>query len=919
VRPLNPSRHDAPLLYAALAFAAGIVISRYVWRGPLWWCAAVFVFALAASYYAHRRTRLGIAIVLSAFVTAGGIVATARQFHRPSPDLTYLNGREVMLTAHVVRESPEAKNGSESSQSIDLETESLAAGPPPALRKPFQRLVFGPFGTAAPLQITVRATVYGHEDEDGEEEGAAEAPAFPPLLYGERVRVVGRLRVPRNFGNPGAFDYRQYLAEHGISALISVRADRLERLPGFHGSRAGLWRSRIRNALLQRIHALWSEKDAALLSAMLVSERSGIARDARTDFQRSGTYHLLVVAGLHLGILAWFCFALLRRLRLNEIAASVATVAFACSYAWVADDGIPIWRATLMLTLYLIARLLYRPHAALNAIGGAALVLLTADPVSIFSASFQLSFAAVLAIVAIAAPLLERTSGPYLHGLRQIGSTSLDLHLPPRIAQFRIDLRMISSRLAPITGTRIAIFMVVRTAWGTLRIFELVVLSAIMQVALALPMAWYFHRATTLSVAANLFAVPLAGILLPAALIALACSFVAPLLAFIPAFVASATLHAISSTTILFGHAIDLRVPAPRASVAIACIAAFVIAAVAVRSRRIVAAASLALFVFTATLPVLAPPPVQRRAGVLEVTAIDVGQGDALLVISPEGHTLLIDSGGQLGPTHSEFDFGEDIISPYLWSRGIRSLDAVALTHAHQDHIGGMRGVIANFHPRQLWLGAEPHILAISSVIAQAIAHGAVVRHFASPDQFTFGSAQVSVLAPLPGYTPGLRASNNDSLVLEISYGSTRALLAGDIEKKVERELAGSPPETQPGMYADLLPLLSRSNGAQPGESAGAKSQRSAVAQRDIHADLLKIAHHGSATSTTSEFLTAVHPQFAVISAGFQNSFGHPRPEVLTRLEQSHVATYRTDTIGAVTFYLDGKRVVVAINRSAQP
>ncbi|HZU23102.1 MAG TPA: ComEC/Rec2 family competence protein, partial [Terriglobales bacterium] len=691
-----PSRHDAPLLYAALAFAAGIIAASHLWRGPLFWSAAVAVFAAGAAYYAARRTAVAIILILSAFAAAGGLALTAREFQPSAPKLTDLDNREVALTAHVIREDPERRRGQETLQTVDLATETVAAGPPPALRKPFQRLVPGPFAGEQALGIVVRATIYERDaDEEDDSAGSGTAPA--PLAYGERVRVIGRLRLPRNFGNPGAFDYRGYLADHGISALISVRADRLQTLPGFSGSRPRLWRSRVRNALLARIHALWPARaadhdsppaahDAELLSAMLLSERSSLPRDARTDFQRSGTYHLLVVAGLHLGILAWFCYALLRRLRFSDILASVLTIAFACSYAWLADDGIPIWRATLMLSLYLVARLLYRPHAALNAIGTSALVLLALDPHSLFTASFQLSFAAVLAIVAIAAPLLERTSEPYLQGLAQLESTSLDLQLPPRIAQFRIDLRMIASRLAHFTGMRVANFLVMRSTWAGLRAFELIVLSLVMQLALALPMAWYFHRATTFSVAANLFAVPLAGILLPSALLAVVCSYLLPPLAPLGAYCASVALHAISHSTVFFGRIIDVRVPTPRPAVIAACLAAFVFAALAMRMRRAVALPALALFAAAALLPLLASPPLAHRAGVLEVTAIDVGQGDSLLIVTPDGHTLLIDSGGQLGPGNSEFDFGEDVISPYLWSRGIRSLGAVALTHAHQDH-----------------------------------------------------------------------------------------------------------------------------------------------------------------------------------------------------------------------------------------
>src|SRR5207253_7958093 len=181
-------------------------------------------------------------------------------------------------------------------------------------------------------------------------------------------------------------------------------------LPGFAGTRLGLWRSRTRRALLARIAELWQPRDAALLSAMLISEKSLVAEGARRQFQRSGTYHLLVVAGLHLGIIAGFVFWTLRRLRVPDLVATALTLAVAVAYAWLADDGVPIWRATLMLAVYITARFFYRERATLNAIGVAALVLLVVDPRAVFSASFQLSFVAVLAIAAIAVPLLERTA-----------------------------------------------------------------------------------------------------------------------------------------------------------------------------------------------------------------------------------------------------------------------------------------------------------------------------------------------------------------------------------------------------------------------------------------------------------------------------------------------------------------------------
>src|SRR5439155_12538284 len=183
---------------------------------------------------------------------------------------------------------------------------------------------------------------------------------MPRYAYGQRVRLVAKLRPSRNFGNPGAFDYRSYLAGQGIVALGSATAESVEMLPGFVGQRPILWRNQLRRSLLEKIHALWTPHQAALMDAMVIGEDAFIDRDTRTDFQRSGTYHVLVVSGMNLGILAFVIFWLLRKLRVSEVIAGVTTVLLALGYAYLCNWGSPIVRSAFMLTFYLGTRLLYR-------------------------------------------------------------------------------------------------------------------------------------------------------------------------------------------------------------------------------------------------------------------------------------------------------------------------------------------------------------------------------------------------------------------------------------------------------------------------------------------------------------------------------------------------------------------------------
>ena len=230
---------------------------------------------------------------------------------------------------------------------------------------------------------------------------------------------------------------------------------------------------------------------------------------------------------------------------------------------------------------------------------------------------------------------------------------------------------------------------------------------------------------------------------------------------------------------------------------------------------------------------------------------------------------MLIDGGGSIGPVRSEFDFGEDVVAPYLWARGLDHLDVIALTHAHGDHIGGLPRIIEDFHPSELWVGINPQTDALSQLYAIANEKHVAIRRHVAGDELDWSGTRIRVLSPPPDWQPKPQPKNDDSLAFLIGYGETRALLAGDLEKKMERFVATESP----------------------------------------HADLLKVAHHGSATSTTPELLGAVHPRFAVISAGYQNPFGHPRKVVLDRLQAAEVQIYRTDLQGAVTFLLDGKSV----------
>jgi len=885
----------APLLAAAVAFCAGDLLAHpaLAYRPAITLLAfAIMLIALTLGAPSMRRPgwqSVGVkdAVPILSVLTLWLVVGFWSAEIEPAPPsqaglARYADGLSRTVRGRITRIRELPPRETEQDRDVDLSEWDEPDAPPllsfdiaveqiEALTPDISRLVSVPGGVRVMLT------------------GAAPASG---LRCGDVIEAPLRLRTPERYRDPGAWQYADYLAAQGIGAHATVPAARLSvvRPPARLDLRCRFYASQTwaadrllsyqaarPNRLLPRLLRLNTD-DAGMLNAMLFGDRDRLNHTLRLGFERTGSFHLFVVSGMHVGLLAGGLFWITRWLRIAELPATLVTIAATALYALLTGFGAPVQRALLMSAIFLVARLLSRERNVLNGLGAAALGVLVLSPSALFESGFQMTFLAIVAIAGIAIPLGEWSFLPYARAAQRLDDLWLDTSVHPRLAQFRILLRVwgehLQPLLKPVFGMRARLLPAAAVRWSLWAI-ELLLIGTVAELIMLLPMAVYFHRATIFALPANAFSIPLVALLAPLALVTFLLSLISPWIAAPPAAATAFLLHAITAIIARIGgtHLADWRIPGP--SLLVIALAVFGWAACCWLMRRSRSQAALA----AAALPAIAamilwPEPMVRTADALEVTAIDVGQGDSLLVVSPEGRTMLIDAGGPVGRpgstggsiATSSFDLGEDVVSPYLWSRRIRRLDVVALTHAHSDHMGGMPAVLRNFRPRELWVGIDPGSVAYTALLQQAADLGIVVRHLHAGDAAEWSGTRISVLAPAPGYANQGPPVNNDSLVLRIDYLRASALLEGDAEAPSERTMLAS---------GEVAPVT-----------------------------LLKIGHHGSRTSTTPEFFAAASPRFAVISVGRNNTFGHPRAEVIARAAAAHTRLYRTDQFGLAQFLL---------------
>ena len=858
----------SPLLLMAASFGLGIFLvgsghAHWFVLGALPACVGLSLLAGLVMLRAGWE-RASLLLALIGFLAAGASAGSLFEYRFPPNHVSKLAAQGVDLEDPIRLEGRVISTPIRTAYGLqfDLETERAESGE-------------GSYDLTGKVRLRLQAS------EHPEISAALDSLR---LQYGDGIRVLVRLRKPRTYQNPGSFDFRRWMeSTEDIYWVGTIRNPLLvEKLP--RSRHPGIWTliEQIRNSLLRSIDDLyprWSAQGrcGTVLKAVLLGDRSALDSETIENFRKTGLYHLLVIAGLHVGLLVLLASWLLRLFPLGETSRRSIVLALLLFYAVLVEQRAPTLRATLMISLYLLARLLYRGHSALNAIGLAALILLLARPAWLYESGFQLSFSAALLIAGLVAPILARTTEPYRRALRNLDESTLDAQLAPRQAQFRLDLRALIRWLR--TRLRFleqhgALASVVVTGPTRLMLWTANVLffAAVLQAGLLLPMAAIFHRVSFAGIILNALAIPLMTLLLALAIPIVLLGALLPALAAWPAKTLTVVMAGLFALTDLphLPAWLSFRVPNPPLWVGCGFVLSILVAAVALGRHAWTFRLSMAVLGLMTALVAIHPFSPRLPSGILEITALDCGQGDSLFLVLPDKSTMLVDAAGTRNRSTSEgafqgrlWDPGEDIVSPYLWSRGVKRIDIVVLSHPHEDHLGGLFAVVRNFQISEFWHAANSATPAYLGLLERVRQKGVAERTLAEGDELERGAAIVRALWPPRSWRPSGLPSNDDSLVLRLSYHGASVLLPGDITAEVEQALlaSGEPLESQ----------------------------------------VLKVAHHGSNSSTSTEFLARVNPRVAIVTGG-SGGFGNlPSPATLERLRARGIQIFRSDVDGATT------------------
>jgi len=648
------------------------------------------------------------------------------------------------------------------------------------------------------------------------------------LAYGRKIAISGHLAPLAGARNPGESDLKQYYQSNNIYARFEYDRWTLIQLGPRQRNFLSTVVYPIRAEISHRFEQFVGGEEAAFLKGLIIGDRSEITPELKDAFVNAGVMHIIAVAGLHVGMVSLIFLSLFTALRIPNRARIILLSLFLVFFLFLTGSAHPVIRAVIMAMVLIGGMLWERKTDVYNSLAVAAIVLLLLDARNLFQAGFQLSFSSVFFIV-------------HLHPK----CISLFDRLPDRIRKRRI-LKYIVELVAVSFSAAI----------GTLPFSSI-----------------YFGKISFIGLVANLVIVPVTGVVLALGVTTVLASIASAWLGFVYGATAKLFSGFLLKAVSFFGNLsfsyVDSHFSFWSALVFYGVVIGFANAENKALVKRLII-----LLLAIANILMFESALVQdAHRGTLRVTFLDVGQGDAIFMQFPNGKNLLLDA----GPRTLAVDAGQRFIGPFLKWQGIRRLDAIAMSHSDEDHIGGVPYLLRNFTVERTIDGGTFSNSFLSKECLHLIDSLHIVRDVESGGKTLtgFGNARLYVVNPVT--TPdlsedgALASSNNKCLVLKLVYGQSSMLLTGDAEVPAEARMVDA--------Y-----------------------------DRFLSSDVIKSGHHGSISSSSTEFLRTVQPKVAIISVGRNNKFGHPSPVVLERLKLQGCHYLRTDEVGAVAMESDGAR-----------
>ncbi|MEK6776448.1 MAG: DNA internalization-related competence protein ComEC/Rec2 [bacterium] len=679
------------------------------------------------------------------------------------------------------------------------------------------------------------------------------------LDYGDRVKVTGTFRRPRNYKNPGAFDYAAHLKRKGIWVMGSASPGGIKVIEKRKGNPFIMRIMGYKKDFHHFLGTLFPESSTALIKALITGDRSGVSREMQERFARTGTSHLLAISGLNMWFVSFFCYqclllifryflplSILRKSYFWFIPfrlASMMTLILFPIYTIFVGGSTSAVRACIMIMVYLAARVLERERDLFQTLILAALAILVWRPPSLFDIDFQLSFAAVTAMVL---SLQHQQTGEWeerkTHALQpgKSGFYDISRNIFEKITGLIFVTLIATTATAPITAAT-------------------------------------FHRVSQAGIVTNLLLVPLTGFwIVPCALITLVLFLIYPPLAVWPAKISGVGVTLLANGVDYFGSftwASTWVFPPPGVLTLIYYVL-FLLILIFPRmgeARRIGCILILSLLFFAASFWIGRI----RGDGELHIRFLDVGQGSSILLILPHAETVLIDGGGSY---LSSQDIGRQVVLPALLAMGIRKVDLMILTHPHPDHMNGLIGILEEIPVGEVWDAWEAFPSEEYRRFRKLIADKGIPRRFLNHtgERIAKGNIFFDVLHHGSGYTSGSNSSvNNDSLILKVTFGEISLLVTADLEA--------------------------------PGE----KNLLQTYGRQGLKSTILQVPHHGSTHSSSPSFIDGVRPEMAVFQLGSNNPFQFPNSDVLGRYRYifPEKALFRTDLNGSVWIRTDGRKV----------